>query len=430
MPAGGSVFDVNAPFWNIEEISIDGQGKDRILVNINHDHFSLKNSKLFHTLSSAIEVKGSNITVEHNDLFMIDKLNAWFFAPILYILLTVILVIALCLSLSYRNILSSKILIAAIIMNLLFFGWLVTQGSLFFQNKDAHGVLVWPGSSAIVINENNISQLSGDGIQVINDFKGTGLPAAEGIAITNNRIAAARENCVDIKTSRSVVIEGNACSGVLPSQTSWGEGIIIHSNAQNITLKDNIIYRSRNGITVTKGAVTNDPEEYPRMVMIQNNTITELVAPDHGFGSGSGILAGEGDDIRIENNKVYGASDFAFGLTKDGTSKTIVLQDNIFTGTIALHLPEKYEERIREASGNIIQGKIRIGGAIRDNVQDASLNSLHGFASRKGIEKDYNPLSNADWYANRNRETWVMWSQWVWLGMIILTIFTATLRKR
>jgi hypothetical protein len=119
------------------------------------------------------------------------------------------------------------------------------------SERDVHGIKAERGAEKIWILLNNIHHNGGDGIQLGN---ATSLePWPNQIYIGQNGIHQDRENAVDIKKARDVVVSGNLMFGYEARSSSAGEVVVTHDGAQRIWIVDNAVGGSRQGI-VCSGA--------------------------------------------------------------------------------------------------------------------------------------------------------------------------------
>jgi hypothetical protein len=117
--------------------------------------------------------------------------------------------------------------------------------------RDTHGVNVMPATYATYVIDNDIHHNGGDGIQV--GSQNSAEPWARYVFIGGNRIYDDRENGVDIKKSRDVVVSQNSISGYGITSSSAGEAIVTHDKPQRIWILNNTVGYSEQGI-VSSGA--------------------------------------------------------------------------------------------------------------------------------------------------------------------------------
>jgi hypothetical protein len=116
---------------------------------------------------------------------------------------------------------------------------------------DIHGIKVERGAERIWILLNHMHHNGGDSIQLGN---ATSLePWPHHIYIAQNVIHEDRENGVDIKKARDVIVSGNLIYGYEARSSSSGEIIVTHDGAQWIWILNNGLGLARQGI-VSSGA--------------------------------------------------------------------------------------------------------------------------------------------------------------------------------
>lgn len=121
------------------------------------------------------------------------------------------------------------------------------------QEIDIHGILVIPGALGVWILDNEISHNGGDGIQV--GQYPSAEPWAQGVFIARNKIHEDRENGVDIKQSRDVVLLSNAIYGYRERSSSAGEAVVAHGLAERVWILNNFVAASVRGIVSTGTSV-------------------------------------------------------------------------------------------------------------------------------------------------------------------------------
>ena len=116
------------------------------------------------------------------------------------------------------------------------------------REQDFHGIkTMGPGPTWIL--EAEIYNNSGDSVQVGDASRGVSNDVYIGGGIFRDN----RENGVDIKDSNNIVVSGVVMSGFSPTQSDPGSAIVIHDDAFNAKIFDNIITDSNIGI-VSSGA--------------------------------------------------------------------------------------------------------------------------------------------------------------------------------
>jgi pectate lyase len=109
--------------------------------------------------------------------------------------------------------------------------------------QDFHGIKT-VGVSDIWIIDAEIYDNSGDSVQVGDASRGS----ASRIYISGGYMHHNRENAIDIKDSVDIVVSGVRMEGFRPTSSSPGEAVILHDDARNARVFDNVILDSTLGI--------------------------------------------------------------------------------------------------------------------------------------------------------------------------------------
>jgi parallel beta-helix repeat protein len=128
------------------------------------------------------------------------------------------------------------------------------------QEQDYHGIKTFGPNVWILDAE--IYDVSGDSVQVGDASRG----AASNVYIGGGYMHHNRENGIDVKDSRDVVVSGVKMEGFRPTASSPGEAFIIHDDAFDAKILDNVILDATRGI-VSSGASGH---------LIEGNNITAL----------------------------------------------------------------------------------------------------------------------------------------------------------
>ena len=223
---------------------------------------------------------------------------------------------------------------------------------------DIHGIKVERGAERIWIVLNHLHHNGGDGIQLGN---ATSLePWPHHIYIAQNVIHEDRENAIDIKKARDVVVAGNVIYGYEARSSSSGEAIVTHDGAQWIWILNNGVGGSRLGI-VSSGAdqyvvagnvvsgikhhpndATYDPASmYRAAAILTYNTTNSLHLNNTVWDSDAGIsYAGGTAPTEIINNIVgpltQSSHQIAIGNTKALAAS--VVSNNLIEGEVQLRM--------------------------------------------------------------------------------------------
>jgi nitrous oxidase accessory protein NosD len=136
----------------------------------------------------------------------------------------------------------------------------VLQGNHIHHNGDAtgaaeedvHGIKPGSGDARVWIVDNNIHHNGGDAVQV--GSASAEEPWAERIYIGRNELHHDRENGVDIKQSRDVVVSENRIHSYLPTSSSSGEAIVVHDDPERVWIVNNEIRDAARGVVCTGAA--------------------------------------------------------------------------------------------------------------------------------------------------------------------------------
>jgi len=117
------------------------------------------------------------------------------------------------------------------------------------SEEDVHGIKPDTGSSRLWIVDNHIHHNGGDAIQV-GSSRSTE-PWAEHIYIGRNELHHDRENAVDVKRARDVVISENRIYSYAPTTSSSGEAVVVHDGPERVWLVNNEIRDAGIGVACT-----------------------------------------------------------------------------------------------------------------------------------------------------------------------------------
>jgi hypothetical protein len=145
--------------------------------------------------------------------------------------------------------------------------------------QDFHGIKIL-GSDVWVLDA-EIYDVSGDSVQVGDASRG----AAERVYIGGGYFHHNRENAVDIKDSQDVVVSGVMMEGFRPTSSSPGEALIIHDDAYDARIYNNVVRDA------TLGMVSSGEAGH----VIDGNNIQALSV---------GIQVRNTDNITVTNNTI------------------------------------------------------------------------------------------------------------------------------
>jgi hypothetical protein len=207
--------------------------------------------------------------------------------------------------------------------------------------RDTHGVLVLPGANKTWILGNDIHHNGGDAIQVGN-AAGTE-PQAQFVYIGGNFLHEDRENGVDIKAARHVVVSTNRIGGYFERSSSAGEAIVVHNNPTAVWILNNAVGSSHQGIVCTGAYV----------YVVAGNIIANVrggsLSPSNLYSS-SGILT-YGSNLTFHLNNTISGSDA--GISIGGTARTDVV-NNIVTGLTQSTVPIRFGSSTTKAASAVL----------------------------------------------------------------------------
>lgn len=114
---------------------------------------------------------------------------------------------------------------------------------------DIHAIKPDTGSNRIWIVDNHIHHNGGDAVQIGNVASAE--PWPQFIYIGRNVIHEDRENAVDVKRARDVIVSQNVMYGYVPRSSSSGAATVAHNNPQRVWIVANRVALSVQGIVST-----------------------------------------------------------------------------------------------------------------------------------------------------------------------------------
>ena len=118
--------------------------------------------------------------------------------------------------------------------------------------EDVHGVKASTGDARVWIVDNHIHHNGGDAVQIGSSRADE--PWAEHVYIGRNHLHDDRENGVDIKQARDVVVSENQIHSYRPSSSSSGEAVVVHDDPERVWIVNNEVRDAARGVVCT-GAV-------------------------------------------------------------------------------------------------------------------------------------------------------------------------------
>ena len=189
------------------------------------------------------------------------------------------------------------------------------------EEVDVHGVKLSAGDEQVWIVGNNIHHNGGDAVQI--GSAKSAEPWARFVYVARNRMHEDRENAVDVKQARDIIVSANEMYGYTRTSSSGGEALAAHNNPERVWVINNRVHDAARGIVSTGargffviGNLVHDIREpgfsqtsvtQGHAVMTRATSSAAVVGNtvhnvDHGFGFGAG------HPVDIANNIVAGVS--------------------------------------------------------------------------------------------------------------------------
>lgn len=207
--------------------------------------------------------------------------------------------------------------------------------------RDTHGVLILPGVRNTWVLGNHIHHNGGDAIQV--GSQSTTGALVEYVYIAGNSLHEDRENGVDIKRARHVVVSTNTIAGYYVRSSSSGEAIVVHNNPSFVWILNNAIGYSHQGVVCTGADV----------YAVAGNVITNVrggpLDPSNVY-STSGILTYSCTNTFHINNTIYQSD---AGISIGGSIPTEVV-NNVVTGLTQSSPPLRFSSSTNRANSKVL----------------------------------------------------------------------------
>lgn len=276
---GGAIIFNGANWWVIDGLIFDSPRGQTLQLGMHKnlgqsqtveaEHITIRNSKFTGGTQSAIVIEyASHILLENNHFYLIRP------------------------SVPFRD-------AAGNIVN-----WELNALSLRYKADD------------IQIKGNRFEDIGSDGVQVGSKYWVSG-SSLNNIAIIGNEFWVNRpytgilgnvgENGVDIKRSENVLIAQNIIHGFRPTTSGQdasganGEGVVIHNDAQKITIEQNLFYDNTINLDISKGA--QGTISGTKDMVVRNNIFREATI-SNGRG-GYGLKVAAASQIRVYHNTFY-----------------------------------------------------------------------------------------------------------------------------
>ncbi len=168
-----------------------------------------------------------------------------------------------------------------------------------------HAITPQGNSRRVWIVDNRMTRNGEDGVQLYYNAAYAAYVATS-IYVGRNLIDHNRENAIDVKQSRDVILSENVMYGYAPvtfpnGSGSDGTAVVVHGDPENVWILDNEIYNSQNGIR-SNGAVT---------AYILGNVIRDIhhvsgeYNPDSAWSPGAAIIGWGNGQVHIAGNTIH-----------------------------------------------------------------------------------------------------------------------------
>lgn len=265
----------------------------------------------------------------------------------------------------------------------------------------------------IQILDNRFEDIGSDGVHIGSEST---LPGADigSVEIKRNEFWINRpyvgilgnvgENGIDVKKSRGpIVISQNRIHGFRPTTPEQdasganGDGLIVHGEAQNVTIERNLIYSNTAQINIAQGAGAG-----PSNIIIQNNILMDSVSSDLSGShiEGSGLQVRSAVDVFIYhntlvNNEYYLRSAF---VSRGELKNNVIIggKDSLQNGTLEWSADYNAWSQLTHPRPEILRGPHDLSGEdlgldqdLRPTVDSPLVNS--GFDV--GVTEDFDGLN-------------------------------------
>ena len=189
---------------------------------------------------------------------------------------------------------------------------------------DVHAVKFGTGSSSIWVVDNLIHENGGDEIQ-LGDANGSE-PWVHHVYFGRNTGYGSRENCVDIKRARDIIVSQNDCSGYRPVSSSSGEAIVVHNAPERVWILNNKIHDSALGV-VTSSNGSSPIYVVGNLFYRLQHSAGASYDPANLYAGGHAIQSWTTGEIHIVNNTIH---DVDAGIAyAGGDASTVRIVNNV-----------------------------------------------------------------------------------------------------
>lgn len=247
----------------------------------------------------------------------------------------------------------------------------VAYGNWVHHNGDANspteidlvGIFAMPSVDRAWILDNHIHHNGGDSVLV--GAATSAEPWAQFVYVGRNQMHEDRENGIDVKQSRDVILSQNIIYGYVPRDSSSGEGIVVHNGPERVWILSNLVASSALGIvgTLAKG------------YYVIGNAITRIrhVATDTSYTpsnmyKGAAILTyGETLNSIHLNNTIWDSdAGISYGSASTPTEIVNNVIGNLVQPSHQIGFSSSVALSVSKVSNNLLSGetRVRVSGSI------------------------------------------------------------------
>lgn len=228
---------------------------------------------------------------------------------------------------------------------------------------DIPGVFAMPGSNRVWIVDNHIHHNGGDAVLV--GAATSAEPWARFIYVGRNTMHEDRENGIDVKQSRDVIMSQNLIHGYSERNSSSGEAVVIHNGPERVWAIANYVYSSNLGLVCTSA---NGYAAIGNVILNIRHRATDTSYTASNLYKGAAILTyGESQNTVHVNNTIWG-SDTGISYGSGSTGTQIV--NNIIGGLVQpsqhIGFSSSVALGVSTVTYNMLDAtaRIRVGGSI------------------------------------------------------------------
>jgi hypothetical protein len=192
------------------------------------------------------------------------------------------------------------------------------------REVDIHGIKFATGTERLWIVDNHIHHNGGDAVQI---GGATTEPWAHHVYIARNELHEDRENAVDIKQARDVVISQNRAWGYRAVSSSDGTAVVVHDNPDRVWVLFNEIHSSVNGVRNNGSTASYVVGNVIRN--IHHDPAERDYDPDDAWGTGSAVISWRTGDLYVVHNTFF---DVDAGIRYPDRSGRLHLANNVMGG--------------------------------------------------------------------------------------------------